>query len=153
MGASSRCPATTDSYKSKEQNKHRADEPQDNCVPIVHCLRFPWTQKHKTTVSTWASHSRRCCSCPEDNLCVLPEARSKDFCKENPVSGRASSQASGGREGHGSAHKILFSVAFDEASRLVEALAPPVKFKVKVVHPQTQTLMKGEILSSVTEMG
>lgn len=86
-------------------------------------------------------------------ICVLPEARSKDFCKENPVSGRAPSQASGGRTGHGSSHKTLFSVTFDEISRLVEALAPPVNFKVKVVHPQTQTLMKGEILSSVSEMG
>lgn len=34
-------------------------------------------------------------------------------------------------------------VTFNKASRLVEALAPPVK----VVHLQTQTLMKGEILS------
>lgn len=38
-------------------------------------------------------------------------------------------------------------MTFNKASRLVEALAPPVSFKVKVVHIQTQTLMKGEILS------
>lgn len=68
--ASSKCPPTIGSYKKEEHNKHRANGPQNNHVPVVHCLRFPWTQKHKTTVSTWASCKG-----------ALLLSRSKDFCR------------------------------------------------------------------------
>lgn len=59
-----------------------------------------------------------------------------------------------------SSHRILFSVTTKSTSplgpttfRLVEALAPPINFKVDVVcPPQTQIRMNGQTLSNVSEM-